>query len=74
MKLISKDNDKKNQNRDHYIISLYRKDNEKNRHFNLFIEYYCYLIHAGYVPKKWDKFQVPKKDYIDINIEHKRLY
>ena len=74
MKLTEKQNDKKNHRRDNYIAYLYRKDKEKNRRFRLFFEYYCYLIHAGYVPKKWDKFQVPKNDSINIVIEHKRLY
>ena len=71
MKLIEKQKDGKNQRADKQIISAYKNDKETN--FHLFEKTYCYYIRSGYKPKTWDGFQIPKKDYIDISIKHKRL-
>jgi len=71
MKLIEMQYDGKNQRADRYIISAYKIEKETN--FNLFSETYCYLIHSGYMPRRWDKFQIPQKDNINIIIKHKRL-
>jgi hypothetical protein len=71
MNLIEKQNDGKNHRADKHIISAYK--NEKETNFNLFLNIYCYLIHSGYIPRRWDKFQIPQKDYINISIKHKSL-
>ena len=56
---------------DYQIIAEYRK--EKEGYFNLFRNIYCYLIHSGYIPRRWAEFQIPEKDYINITIDHKTL-
>ena len=71
MQLMEMQNDGKNQRADKHIISAYKI--EKETKFNLFTKTYCYLIHSGYIPRQWDKFQIPQKDYINIMIKHKRL-
>ena len=73
MKMIlnEKQRDGNNQRADKQIISAYK--NEKETKFNLFRKTYCYLIHSGYKPRKWDEFQLPQKDFINITIKHKRL-
>ena len=72
MKLIEKHSDGNNQRADKQIISAYEKEKENN--FNLFLKTYCYLIHSGYIPRGWADFQIPKKDYLNNIIKHKRLY
>ena len=71
MKLMEKQKDGKNQRADKQIISAYKNEEENN--FNLFSKTYCYLIHSGYKPRKWADFQLPKRDYINITIPHKKL-
>ena len=71
MQLMEMQNDGKNQRADKHIISAYKI--EKETKFDLFTKTYCYLIHSGYIPRQWDKFQIPQKDYINIMIKHKRL-
>lgn len=71
MNLIEKQNDGKNHRADKHIISAYK--NEKENNFNLFLNIYCYLIRSGYIPRRWDKFQIPQTDYINISIKHKSL-
>lgn len=71
MKLIEKHHDGKNQNADKDIILSYKK--EKNSKINLFVNTYLYLILSGYIPKRWKKFRINKKDLINITIEHKSL-
>ena len=68
---MEKQKDGKNQRADKQIISAYKNDKETN--FRLFEKTYCYYIRSGYKPKTWYGFQIPKKDYIDISIKHKRL-
>jgi hypothetical protein len=64
MKIMEMHDDGNNQRADKQIISAYKK--EKETHFNLFLETYCYLIRSGYIPKSWDEFQIPQKDYLNI--------
>lgn len=71
MKLMERQRDGNNQRADKQINSVYK--NEKERNFNLFINTYCYLIHSGYIPRRWAEFQIPQKDYLNIIIKHKRL-
>ena len=71
MKIMEMHDDGNNQRADKQIISAYKK--EKETHFNLFLETYCYLIRSGYIPKSWDEFQIPQKDYLNITIKHKVL-
>ena len=71
MKLIEKQYDGNNQRSDWQIIEAYKNDKQPN--YDLFFKIYCYLIHSGYIPKKWDEFQIPQKDYINITIDHKSL-
>jgi len=71
MKLMERQNDGNNQRGDRQIIEAYQ--NEKNNKYSLFTSIYCYLIRSGYIPRKWDKFQIPQKDYLNITINHKRL-
>ena len=71
MKLIEKQYDGNNQRSDWQINEAYKNDKEVN--YNLFFKTYCYLIHSGYIPRKWDEFQMPQKDYINITIDHKSL-
>ena len=71
MKLIEKHHDGKNQNADKDIILSYK--NEKNSKINLFVNTYLYLILSGYIPKRWKKFRINKKDLINITIDHKSL-
>ena len=66
MKLKEKQRDGNNQRADKQIISAFKK--EKETKFNLFVKTYCYLIHSGYKPRKWEKFQLHEKDFININI------
>ena len=72
MNLVQKQNDGKSQTKDKQIISNIEK--EKDPNFDIFISSYCYLIRSGYVPRRWKDFQIPKKDYINITLEHKRLF
>ena len=71
MKLMEKQKDGNNQRSDKTIISAYQ--NEKKAKFSLFSNTYCYLIRSGYIPRQWDDFQIPKKDFLNIIIKHKRL-
>ena len=71
MDLIEKQNDGNTQNNDIQIISEIK--NENIYHFNFFMSSYCFFIHAGYIPMKWDNFKIRKKDFINITINHKRL-
>ena len=71
MKLIEKQHDGNNQNADKDIILSYKK--EKNNNINLFVNTYLYLILSGYIPKRWKKFRINKKDLLNITIEHKSL-
>lgn len=63
-------NDGNNQRADKQIDFEYKK--EKNN-FNLFKSIYCYFIRSGYIPRRWNGFKIPKKDYLNISIEHKIL-
>ena len=67
MNLIEKQRDGNQSGTDKVIISLYKKEK------NLFWKTYCYLIYSGYIPIKWAGFKLPKNDYIDITINHKRI-
>ena len=71
MTLIQKQSDGNNQRADKQIISAYKKEKEAN--FCLFTNTYCYLIRSGYIPRSWDEFQIPQKDYLNITIKHKEL-
>jgi hypothetical protein len=71
MRLKEMQNDGNNQRLDKQIISAYK--NEKEVKFNLFSNTYCYLIHSGYAPILWNEFKIPKKDYLNITINHKAL-
>lgn len=71
MDLIEKQNDGNSQNNDIQIISEIK--NENIYHFNFFMSSYCFFIHAGYIPMKWDSFKISKKNFINITINHKRL-
>lgn len=72
MKLIEKQDDGNSQRLDNQIISQIK--NEKVYNYNFFMSSYCFFLHSGYVPIKWVDFRIPKKDYINITIEHKRLF
>ena len=67
MNLIEKQRDGNHHDADKVFISL--KNNEKD----VFMNTYCYLIRSGYTPHQWTEFKLPKKDHINITIEHKRL-
>ena len=69
MRLKEMQNDGNNQRADKQIISAFK--NEKEVKFNLFSNTYCYLIRSGYVPILWKEFKIPKKDYLNITINHK---
>ena len=71
MNLMEQQTDGNNQAADKQIINEYKKEKEKN--FNLFINIYCYLIRSGYVPKRWKGFKIPKKDLINITVNHKTI-
>ena len=71
MRLKEKQNDGNNQRSDKQIISAFK--NEKEIKFNLFSNTYCYLIRSGYTPILWNEFKIPKKDYLNITINHKTL-
>ena len=71
MRLKEKQNDGNNQRSDKQIISAFK--NEKEVKFNLFSNTYCYLIRSGYTPILWNEFKIPKKDYLNITINHKTL-
>ena len=72
MKLMEMQKDGNNQRADQSIIYAYK--NEKKAKFNLFSNTYCYLIRSGYIPRQWNEFQIPQKDYLNIIIKHKELY
>ena len=74
IKLIEKQNDKKNQRRDQQIISVHKSDKEKDPKFSIFKNTYCYLIRSGYIPKKYQQVEIPGNDYINIELEHKKLF
>lgn len=71
MKLIEKHNDGNTQRLDRQIISAYNK--EKEKYFNLFRKTYCYLIHSGYIPRRWADFKIPQKDYFNNTVKHNAL-
>ena len=71
MDLIEKQNDGNSQNKDIQIISEIK--NENIYHFDFFMSSYCFFIHAGYIPMRWNSFKISKKDFINITINHKRL-
>ena len=71
MDLIEKQSDGNSQKNDIQIISEIK--NENIYHFNFFMSCYCFFIHAGYIPMKWEDFKISKKDFINITINHKRL-
>lgn len=71
MNLIEKQSDGNSRNNESQIISEIK--NENIYHYDFFMSSYCFFIHAGYIPIKWDSFRIPKKDYINITIEHKSL-
>ena len=52
----------------------FKEIRKKERKIDSFFNTYCYFIHSGYIPKEWNEFQLPKKDHINITIEHKRLF
>ena len=72
MNIIQKHNDGYTQRNDNEIILEYKKEN--NTHFSLFTSSYCYLIKSGYIPISWQNFQIPKNDFINITLEHKRIF
>ena len=67
MNLIERQRDGKHHDTDEAIISL--KKQEKG----VFLNTYCYFIHSGYIPIQWSGFTLPKNDYINITINHKRI-
>ena len=71
MDLIEKQNDGNSQNKDIQIIAEIK--NENIYHFDFFMSSYCFFIHAGYIPMRWNSFKISKKDFINITINHKRL-
>ena len=71
MDLIEKQNDGNSQNNEIQIISEIKSENIYNLDF--FMSTYCFFIHAGYIPIKWDNFEIHKEDFINITINHKRL-
>ena len=71
MKLDGRQNDGNGQRGDKQIINEYSK--EKHAGFDLFSNTYCFLIHSGYMPIRWEQFELPQKDYINITINHKSL-
>jgi hypothetical protein len=71
MELEEKQRDGKNQGADKQIIDAY--ENEKEKKNLILSKTYCYLIRSGYIPRLWDEFQIPQKDFLDISIEHKAL-
>ena len=68
MKLKERQRDGNHHDADKAFIQLKKKEKR------VFINTYCYLIHSGYIPHNWKDFKLPKEDYINITIEHKRLY
>lgn len=70
MKLFEKQKDGNNQRSDKKIISSYKSEIKS---FNLFSSTYCYLIRSGYIPRRWNEFKIPLRDYLNITITHKRL-
>ena len=74
MNLIQKQIDGNSQSLDKQIVSQIEKDRKKDNKFNLFIYFYCYLIRSGYIPRRWENFHIPKKDSINITVNHKSLY
>lgn len=69
MKLIQKQRDGNNQRADKQIIAAYKKDKNSVSMYST----YCYLIRSGYIPRQWDEFQIPQKDFLNITIKHKQL-
>ena len=65
MKLMEMQNDGNNHRADKQIISAY--ESEKDTKFDLFTNIYCYLIRSGYIPRQWAEFQIPQKDFLNIN-------
>ena len=72
MKLIDKSYDGKNREGDKEFKSLYKK--EKEPKFNIFKNSYCYLIRAGYMPKRYVDFILSENLFINTTIEHKKLF
>ena len=68
MKIIHRQNDGNNHAADAKFKLIYKKEK------NIFIKSYCYLIRSGYIPKRWVKLSLPKNQYINITIEHKKLF
>ena len=71
MNLFEIHNDGKNQRVDKEIKYFY--ENEKYKRNNIFFNTYIYLILAGYIPQKWDKFKISKNHHINITLKHDRL-
>jgi hypothetical protein len=71
MKLKELQKDGKNQRADKQIILAFK--NEKEKYFDLFGNFYCYLIKSGYKPIRWKGFTIPQKDYLNITIDHTSL-
>ena len=71
MTLMEMQKDGNNQGAENQIIAAYKK--EKIDQFSLFTKTYCYLIQSGYIPRQWEGFQIPQKDYLNITINHKRI-
>jgi len=71
MKIREMQKDGKNRKAEKQIISAIKEEKETN--FSPFLKTYCFLIRSGYIPKLWSKFQIPKKDYLNITIKHKSL-
>lgn len=66
MKLKEKQFDGNNQGADKQIIDEYKYEKQSN--FILFNNIYCYLIRSGYKPRRWDNFEIPSKDCLNINL------
>ena len=68
MNLIQKQYDGNSQAIDKQIVSQIQKDKQLDNKFVLFYYFYCYLIHSGYIPRRWGDFHIPKNDSINISI------
>ena len=73
MNLIERQDDKLNHGRDKQFKLIYETE-QKNNEPDAYTGTYCYIIRSGYMPILWDGFELPKKDYEDITIKHKKLF
>ena len=73
MDLIQRQGDGNSQSIDNQIVSQLEKDKRKYIEFELCKRLYCYLIHSGYIPRRWGDFNIPKNDLINITLNHKSI-